>query len=138
MKLQVELLRPLSRMPQYAKDLDVGADLFLPEDIQIHEGANKIPLGVAVHIPNGYIGFVLPRSGISSRYPMSVLPVPIDPSYTGEIHAIVQSQFEADFCAGDRIAQLVILPAIRAQFVTDVLGKRGDAGFGSTGGVNGN
>lgn len=138
MKLQIDLLRPLSRMPQYAKDLDIGADLFLPEDVNIYPGPNKIPLGIAVHIPNGYVGFVLPRSGISTKFPFNVLSVPIDPSYTGEIHAIVHSSAAIGFSAGDRIAQLVILPAVRAQFVTDVLGKRGDAGFGSTGGVNGN
>lgn len=135
MKLKVELLRKGAKVPHYAKDLDVGADVFLPEGKDIVQGVSKIPLGIAVHIPNGYVGFVCPRSGTAGCRGLTTEIVPIDPSYTGEIHIIMNNTTGTIYRARqhERLAQLVIVPAVRAQFVVDELEQRGTKAFNSTG-----
>lgn len=123
-------------VPRYSKDMDAGADVFAPQDVTIISGSTeKICLEISVHIPNGYVGFIMPRSGNATKG-LYVAPVPIDPSYTGKIHAIVtnHAKFACNINRGDRIAQLVIMPFVRADFVAGDLQVRGDAGFGSTGG----
>lgn len=123
-------------VPRYAKDMDAGADVFSPVafDIPGH-GTVKLCLEISVHIPNGYVGFVMPRSGNAANG-LSVAPVPIDPSYTGKIHAIITNQKSGlmRVYAGDKVAQLVVMPFVRADFVAGDIQVRGDAGFGSTGG----
>jgi len=120
--------------PFYAKDLDVGADVSLPSHIDLKPGITKVPLNLSIELPNGFMGLILPRSGNSSKG-LTCEPVPIDPSYTGNIHAIVNNTTDKviPLPGGYRIAQLVIIPIIRAEFVNKPLDVRGDAGFGSTG-----
>jgi dUTP pyrophosphatase len=133
MKIFIQRLHANAVLPKYAKDLDAGADLYTVEDCTVNPNSIcKIKLGVAVSIPNGYMGLVLPRSGKATQG-INCAPVPIDPSYTGEIHAIVHSASYHFIPAGTRIAQLVIIPFARAEFTTEMLDQRGDAGFNSTG-----
>ena len=124
-----------NRLPLRAKPMDAGADVFAPRTWVL--GANqteKIPLGFGLKIPNGFTGFVFPRSNLSARGIVCQLP-PIDPSYTGEIHAVVTNMGAETYHIkeGDRIGQLVILPCVIADFVTEPLEARGGEGFGSTG-----
>lgn len=128
------------KLPFRAHDNDAGADVHvcLHNDLlaaKILPGDTaKIPLGLGLCLPDGYAAFVFPRSGLSSRGITCELP-PIDSGYRGEIHAIVHNGSNEPFEIknGDRIGQLVVLPVVVADFVTETGPERGDGGFGSTG-----
>ena len=134
MKVEIKLLRPHAAFPKYGKDLDVGADIFLPEAVFLQPGMNKVPLGISVNIPQGFEGQLRPRGGGVLRG-IAIHNPPIDPGYTGEIHAMVENiTTEAIYCAGsERICQLVIAPFVRADFTDKIHNTRGDNGFNSTG-----
>jgi len=126
-------------LPFRAHDNDAGADVHVCfHDKSIctiapHETV-KVPLGLGLCLPDGYAAFVFPRSGLSSKGIVCELP-PIDSGYRGEIHAIVHNGSDEDFVIqnGARIGQLVILPIVVADFVTETGPERGDGAFGSTG-----
>ncbi len=99
-----------------------------------------IPTGVAVAIPDGFVGLVAPRSGLAARHGVSVVNGPgvVDAGYRGELRVILINQGPAAvaFRRGDRIAQMVVVPVAEVEFeVVDELpeSSRGDGGFGSTG-----
>ena len=99
-----------------------------------------VPTGIAVAIPPGYAGLVLPRSGLALRHGVTVLNAPglIDAGYRGEVKVLLvnHDREPAAFARGDRIAQLVITPFAHANLtVVDELppSHRGSGGFGSTG-----
>ena len=123
------------RVPVRKHYNDAGADVTALKDymIGIHETV-KIPLGFGVEIPDGYVGFIFPRSGLCSRGLTCELP-PIDSGYRGEIHAVITncSDYPVGIKAGDRIGQLVIFPVVLADFVWDLGEERGTGAFGSTG-----
>ena len=123
------------RQPTRAHYNDAGADVYCKEKTFIwpHE-TKKIPLGFGVEIPNGFMGLVLPRSGLSSKG-IFTQAAPIDSGYRGEIHAITTNTNNQKYKIneGDRIGQLVIIPIVLADFVTRDLNSREDKGFGSTG-----
>lgn len=127
------------KLPFRAHPNDAGADVH----ICLHESSSvtiwpsetvRIPLGFGLEIPDGYAGYVYPRSGLSSKGIVCELP-PIDSRYRGEIHAIVTncSSVKQSFKNGDRIGQLVIAPIIIADFITEEMPERGSDAFGSTG-----
>lgn len=94
----------------------------------------SIPLGFGAHIPDGYAGFILPRSWLAKSGIVCLSP-PIDSGYRGEIHAIVanigkETRIIED---GERIGQLVISPIILAELATNPGAERGNGAFGSTG-----
>jgi dUTP pyrophosphatase len=123
------------RLPKRAKPMDAGADVFAPKNWNLDSGRTvKLPLGFGVKIPNGFAGYVYPRGRMSEKGITCQL-CPIDASYTGEINAIVTNESPDSFyiTEGDRIGQLVIMPCVLAEFVTEPLEARGDNGFGSTG-----
>lgn len=131
-----------SDVPSYAHDSDAGADLTAAEPATLRPGERAlVPTGVAIAIPDGHVGFVVPRSGLAVRHGISIVNSPgtIDSGYRGEIKvALVNTDHETTFhiSAGDRIAQLVIQEYVKARFVpVDALPttQRGDGGFGSTG-----
>lgn len=134
MKIKISLVREGAKTPAYGKDMDVGADCYLPNDWPLFPGMNKIPLGISIAIPHGFEGQIRPRSGTLLRG-ITIHNPPIDPGYTGEIHAMVENITENILLlkAGERICQLVIAPFIRADFVDEVIDNRGDSGFNSTG-----
>lgn len=129
-------------LPKRAHYNDAGADVYAcphftgePHKIRIRANSSvKIPLGFGLEIPDGYMGLVFPRSGLSSQGITCELP-PIDSGYRGEIHAIVTNHTTVDFWIkkGERIGQLVILPVVLADFVTELGEERATGAFGSTG-----
>lgn len=122
-------------LPTRAHHNDVGADVYSTVNAVIAPNAvAKIPLGFGLEIPNGYAGFIFPRSGMSAKGMTAELP-PIDPGYRGEIHAILTNNGSEHYTVkkGDRIGQLVITPVVIAEFVTESMASRGDGAFGSTG-----
>ena len=127
-----------NKLPFRAHENDAGADVHVCIDtstmtILPHE-TKKIPLGLGLILPDGYAAYVFPRSGLASKGIVCELP-PIDSGYRGEIHAIVSNCSDKPFVInnGDRIGQLVIMPVVIADFITEDIKERGDNGFGSTG-----
>ena len=114
---------------------DAGADVYLPYDCTLQPGEiAKIPLGFGLEIPDGYAGYIFPRTSMAVKGLVCELP-PVDSGYRGEIHAIisnVSNQAQSLF-KGARIGQLVITPIVIADFVTDLGTERGTGSFGSTG-----
>lgn len=128
------------KLPFRAHENDAGADIHAcfhnnVKKIAIwpHETV-KVPLGLGLCLPDGYAAFVFPRSGLSSKGITCELP-PIDSGYRGEIHAIVHNGTNEKIFInnGDRVGQLVIVPIVVADFVTESGPKRGSGAFGSTG-----
>jgi len=120
---------------------DAGADLRarIDSSIRLHSGQiTKIPTGIAISIPEGYVGIIQPRSGASSEGKL-VITGTIDSGYVGEMSMSVFNPVDSNYVviqAKERIAQLVVVPYLQAEFVqVDELGKgdRGTEGFGSTG-----
>lgn len=125
---------PNWKMPRRAHANDVGADIFSTIDvvIQPHETV-KIPLGFGLEVPAGYGVSVYPRTGRSCEGIVPLLP-PVDPGYTGNINAITLNTTSepVHITEGMAIGQLVVYPAIIADFVSDLGPERGTDAFGST------
>lgn len=130
-------------LPRYALPGDAGADLTAAEDVELAPFQRAlVGTGVAVAIPEGYAGFVHPRSGLAHRLGLSMVNAPgtIDAGYRGEIKVNLINLDPTSplrLRRGDRIAQLVVQPVVRARFVpvAELPGsERGEAGHGSTGG----
>jgi dUTP pyrophosphatase len=142
----IQRLDPDLPVPAYAHPGDAGADLVSAVDVELAPGARSVvPTGVAIALPEGYAAFVHPRSGLAARHGLALVNAPgtIDAGYRGEIKVIVANLDPAQpihIARGDRIAQLVVQPVVRAEFVAvDVLpdSARDTGGFGSTGGYRG-
>lgn len=128
------------KLPFRVHENDAGADIHAcfhnnVKRIAIwpHETV-KVPLGLGLRLPDGYAAFVFPRSGLSSKGITCELS-PIDSGYRGEIYAIVHNGTNEKIFIkdGDRIGQLVIVPIVVADFVTESGPERGSGAFGSTG-----
>ena len=136
-------LDPDLPLPSYAHPGDAGADLVAREDVLLKAGGGRalVPTGMAVAIPEGYAGFVQPRSGLALKHGVTTLNTPglVDSGYRGELKVIlVNTDPSADYEVhrGDRIAQLVIQQVANVDFqVVDELpaATRSSGGFGSTG-----
>jgi dUTP pyrophosphatase len=137
----VRLLHANARLPGQAYEGDAGLDLAACEGAVLEPGARAvIPTGIAVEIPEGYAGFVQPRSGLAARHGIGVVNSPglIDSGYRGEIRVVLintdaEDAFEVE--PGMRIAQLVVAPiaSVRLVEVDELAGsKRGPRGFGSS------
>lgn len=123
-----------NHMPRRAHDNDAGADVYAPYGKIIYPGETvKFPLGFGLELPDGFTGFVFPRSSLSAKGIVCQLP-PIDSGYRGEIHAVVTNTGTAAYTIepDDRIGQLVILPVVIADFV-QTKDERGQGAFGSSG-----
>jgi len=129
--------------PQYMTEKSSGMDLFaaVEEDLILNPGQRKlIPTGIAVSIPEGYEAQVRPRSGLALRDGITLVNTPgtIDADYRGEVGVLLINHGEKPFQVkrGDRIAQMVITPVIRAQleWIEDLdETRRNEGGFGHTG-----
>jgi dUTP diphosphatase len=142
MDLPFERRDPDADLPSAAHPGDAGLDLRSAIDVEVGPGERTmVPTGVAVAIPEGHAGLVLPRSGLASRQGLTLANAPglIDAGYRGEVTcAVVNLDRErpVKILCGDRIAQLVIvaIPAISPTWVEELpASSRGEGGFGSTG-----
>lgn len=121
--------------PCRAHENDAGADVYAMSDKVIKPNETvKIPLGFGLELPDGYAGYIFPRSGLSAKGIVCELP-PIDSGYRGEVHAIVTNVGSKEYlvAGGERVGQLVIMPVIIADFITDNIKERGTGAFASTG-----
>ncbi len=143
MQVKIQYLDNTVPKPEYATTGSAGMDLSasLQEPVTVPAGGRAlIPTGVAMGIPEGFGGFVFPRSGLSYKKGISMCNCVgvIDSDYTGEIKVAIHNISKEDYTIhpGDRIAQLVFLPVAQAELVVcDALDEteRGSGGFGSTG-----
>ncbi len=143
-KLKVKKLREQAKLPEYGSSLAAGADLYacLEEDnVEIRPGETAmIPTGLAMEIPEGFAGLVYARSGLASKKglaPANKVGV-IDADYRGEVKIPLynHSQKTAVVEQGERIAQIIYTPFLKAEFLecTELDDtERGEQGFGSTG-----
>ena len=114
---------------------DAGADVYMPYDCTLQPGEiAKVPLGFGIEVPDGYAGYVFPRTSMAVKGLVCELP-PVDSGYRGEIHAIISnvSNQTQELSKGSRVGQLVITPVVIADFVSELGEQRGTGGFGSTG-----
>ena len=143
MEIKVKKLNDLAVLPHYGSDFAAGADLYAAEKeaVTILPGETKlVHTGLAMEIPAGYGGFIYARSGLASKRglaPANKVGV-VDADYRGEIMVALynQSTVPQTVEAGERIAQLVIAPFLKAEYTfADALSDtvRGEGGFGSTG-----
>lgn len=140
--LQVKRLHPEARVPTRAHDGDAGLDLHAVEALTLAPGARAmVPTGIAVAIPHGQAGLVLPRSGLAAKRGIALVNAPglIDAGYRGELRVLLLNTDRDEPCeiaVGDRIAQLVL---IRVELTATVEvaelddSARGHGGFGSSG-----
>ncbi len=141
-ELPVAKLKPEAVLPSRAHAGDAGLDLYACEAAHIGPGERwSVGTGVAVEIPEGHAGLVLPRSGLAKKHGIALVNAPglIDSGYRGELRVLLLNTDPAETFRvepGDRIAQLVISPIALAEPVeAESLAEssRGDGGFGSSG-----
>jgi dUTP pyrophosphatase len=140
--LAFALLDAAARPPARAHEDDAGYDLHAAEAATLAPGARaSIGTGVAVAVPPGHAGLVLPRSGLAARHGIALVNAPglIDPGYRGEVRVLLLNTDPDEpflVSVGDRIAQLVLVrhetPELREEPSLE-LTTRGEGGFGSTG-----
>jgi dUTP pyrophosphatase len=135
-------LNEKATLPTRAHDNDAGLDLYAAESARLAPGARvSVGTGLAVQIPVGAGGLVLPRSGMALRHGVTLVNSPglIDPGYRGEVRVILLNTdptLEFQISTGDRIAQLLLVPVVHANPLrADALDEstRGQGGFGSSG-----
>jgi dUTP pyrophosphatase len=144
LKVPFRRLRPGARVPERAYAGDAGYDLAAAENLVLAPGERAvIRTGIAIAVPDGYAGLVLPRSGLAVRHGISLVNAPglIDPGYRGELMVPLinhdrEETFEVE--TGMRVAQLVLVRAAEARFVSVELLEegadgRGEGGLGSSG-----
>lgn len=131
-----------AKVPTYAHDTDAAADLYAMETIVIEGNTlgNKIRTGVKIQLPEGWLAFILPRSSIGAKTPLRLSNSVglIDSGYRGELGVLYDNISDTPYTinAGDRIAQLLVMPSYRFQAkVVDILADsdRGEGGFGASG-----
>jgi dUTP pyrophosphatase len=137
----VRRLRDDALLPRQAYEGDAGLDLAACERVELEPGARAaVPTGIAVEIPEGYGGFVQPRSGLAARHGIGIVNAPglIDSGYRGEIRVVlINTDASEPFTVehGMRIAQLVIAPVASVRLVEVeelATSERGARGFGSS------
>jgi dUTP pyrophosphatase len=141
-RLRVRRLDPRALLPRRAYPDDAGLDLCALEPVELGPGERvSVRTGIAVEIPSGQTGLVLPRSGLAARHGIALVNAPglIDAGYRGELHVLLLNTDRAapfTVSAGDRIAQLVLVK-VETPEIDEVeelaLSERGEGGFGSSG-----
>jgi len=140
--VRIARLRPAAVLPTRAYAGDAGFDLYAAEPARLEPGMRaQVPTGVAVEIPAGRAGFVLPRSGLAAKHGITLVNAPglIDSGYRGEIRVLLLNTDPTatfELAVGDRIAQLVVVEVLSTELEeVDALDStvRADRGFGSSG-----
>ena len=139
-EIEIELISPNGKIPSQKHDSDIGYDISASDNVTLK--SNEVTLvktGIAINLPDQCAGFVLPRSGLSTKYKITLINSPglIDPGYTGELLVPLINHADRDYVIkiGDRIAQLVLINTNNADFkIVDSLPEtdRSSGGFGST------
>jgi dUTP pyrophosphatase len=138
----VEVLISAATVPSYAHPGDAGADLVSTDELVLEPGQRAtVGTGVSIALPDGYVAFVVPRSGLAAKHGITVVNSPgtVDAGYRGEIRVTLLNTDSTEaypVAVGDRIAQLIVMPVSRARFIpVETLpgSHRGSGGFGSTG-----
>ena len=142
MRIRFQRVAPGAREPERAHEHDAGYDLRACEAARLEPGARaSVGTGIAVAIPEGYAGLVLPRSGLAAKHGITLPNAPglIDSGYRGEIRVLLLNTDRAaafEVAVGDRIGQLVVVRAEALEFEEAAeleVTARAGAGFGSTG-----
>lgn len=139
MELKIKKLHPNAKLPTYAHSGDAGFDLYAIESVIIPVGARiLIGTGLAMEIPDGFVGLIWDKSGLSMVHGLKNLGGVIDAGYRGEIKVGVVNLSKEDYTiiAGHKVAQMLIQKVERAEIkeVVELHGTlRGHGGFGSTG-----
>lgn len=139
MNISVKKLYADSRLPTYAHPHDAGMDLYAHEHVTLAPGErHAVTTGIAMAIPEGYVGLVWDKSGRALHDGLTTLAGVVDASYRGEIHIVLLNCADKPvmICSGEKIAQLVIQPVVHVALEeADELSEtlRGEGGFGSTG-----
>jgi dUTP pyrophosphatase len=143
LEVPVVVLDPDLPLPRYAKPGDAGFDLMAREraEIAARGGRVLVPTGIAVALPEGYAGFIQPRSGLALHHGVTVLNAPglVDAGYRGELKVVLVNTDPAEPYTverGDRIAQFVVqaVEHVRLDVVSDLgASERGEGGFGHSG-----
>ena len=138
-QIPVVLLNNKAKMPTKAHTSDAGWDLYAANSTVISEHQRKtIETGIALEIPDGYVGLIWPRSGLSVKQGIDVLAGVVDSGYRGEIKVCLYNTSKDNVVieSGDRIAQILIQPVSQMEMIAvDSLSdtERGEGGFGSSG-----
>jgi len=138
--INVKLLNEDAKMPTKAHDSDAGWDLYAAEDIDIPNGFRvTVKTGVTMAIPDGYVGLIWPRSGLSVKFGVDVLAGVVDAGYRGEIMVCLLNTDQSSWVQikkGDRIAQILFqeVPKFKLNQVAELdATERAEGGFGSSG-----
>ncbi len=140
--MNVDVVSADGHLPAYARPGDAGADLRCTTDISLEPGMRMlVGTGVRIALATDTVGLITPRSGLAARLGLGIVNAPgvIDSGYRGEIQVCIVNHDPTQrivLAAGDRIAQLVVMPCITAQFVPVAAldeTERGSGGYGSTG-----
>lgn len=137
MKIKIKKLHDSAVTPSYAKQGDAGMDLTAVSYLYVDEDCIKYNFGIAIEIPEGFVGYIFPRSSCyKQRQTLTNCVGVIDSGYRGELSAIMIGKTSSGYTIGDRVAQLIIMPIPYVQFdVVEELkiSERGTNGYGSTG-----
>lgn len=138
----VEVLITAQNVPSYSHPGDAGADLSSSEALTLAPGERAtVGTGVSIALPDGFVAFVVPRSGLAAKHGITIVNSPgtVDAGYRGELKVTLlntDSSQPFDIAVGDRIAQMIVMPITQARFIPVEklpLSERGESGFGSTG-----
>jgi len=139
MELRIQKLHPEATIPAYAHEGDAGLDLCASKAVSIAPGVREqVSTGLAVAIPEGYVGLIWDKSGVSHKGGIKTLGGVVDAGYRGEVLVGIYNTSDAPyvFNVGDKVAQILIQPIVRPT-ITEVqmldATTRGKGGFGSTG-----
>lgn len=139
MQVQIQKLHESAKMPSYAHDTDAGMDIYAAEAVAIAPGERAlVPTGIAVAIPDGYVGLVWDKSGVATKRGIKTIAGVVDAGYRGEVKIglLNTSDEPQQFAAGEKIAQMLIQRVEHPELIeVDELDDtdRGAGGFGSTG-----
>jgi dUTP pyrophosphatase len=138
----VEVLITAQNVPSYSHPGDAGADLSSSEALTLAPGERAtVGTGVSIALPDGFVAFVVPRSGLAAKHGITIVNSPgtVDAGYRGELKVTLlntDSSQPFDIAVGDRIAQMIVMPVTQARFIPVEklpVSERGESGFGSTG-----
>ena len=139
MILRIKKIHPDAKVPKYAHHDDAGFDLFAVEDIVIKKGERfPIPTGLAMEIPEGFVGLIWDKSGLSVKHGIKTIAGVVDSTYRGEVLVAVTNLGESDyhFLKGHKVAQMIIQRKETVEFeeIDELTStERGEGRLGSTG-----